>query len=243
MRRLWYYLSDRSVLAAIGLALAAAVILLSAQTLQLAMTWAVALAIAVRGGRRRVADPPPPRRSASEAMETMLQQDSERAVAKAAPSKKVEIDALRKRLHEAIGTIKPSKLGQTSGGAALYELPWYVVIGNPAAGKSTAVVNSGLHFPFSDKAAMQSSRASAARAIATGSSPPRASCSTRRGATRCTRRTASEWLGFLRLLKKNRPKAPINGVIIVASVPELTQQPARVRDQAGQAAARARAGD
>ena len=28
----------------------------------------------------------------------------------------------------------------------------------------------------------------------------------------------SEWLGFLSLLKKNRPKAPLNGVIIAVSV-------------------------
>lgn len=50
-----------------------------------------------------------------------------------------------------VKTIKSSKLGLTSGSASLYELPWYAVIGNPAAGKSTAVVRSGLNFPFSDK--------------------------------------------------------------------------------------------
>lgn len=223
MRRLWYYLSDRSVLAAIGLALAAAVILLSAQTLQLAMTWTVALVIAlcVVAGvvwlirRRRAA-------RASEALGSMLQQDAGRAAAKAVPSKKVEIDALRKRLHEAIGTIKHSKLGQTSGGAALYQLPWYVVIGNPAAGKSSAILNSGLQFPFSDNAG----------SIVQGIGGTR-NCDwffTTEGILLDTagryavhEEDREEWLGFLGLLKKNRPKAPINGVIIVASVPELTQ--------------------
>jgi type VI secretion system protein ImpL len=32
-----------------------------------------------------------------------------------------------------------------------------------------------------------------------------------------------EWLGFLSLLKKHRPKAPINGVLIAASLAELAQ--------------------
>src|SRR5690606_40705933 len=31
-----------------------------------------------------------------------------------------------------------------------------------------------------------------------------------------------EWLTFLDLLKKNRPRAPINGVIIAASIAELS---------------------
>ena len=59
-------------------------------------------------------------------------------------------DGARERMREAVKTIKGSRLGQTTGSAALYELPWYIVIGNPAAGKSLAVVKSGLKFPFSD---------------------------------------------------------------------------------------------
>ena len=50
----------------------------------------------------------------------------------------------------AIETIKTSKLGLKSGAAALYELPWYMIIGNPAAGKSSAILHSGLQFPFAD---------------------------------------------------------------------------------------------
>lgn len=33
----------------------------------------------------------------------------------------------------------------------LYQLPWYVIIGAPGAGKTTALVNSGLHFPLADR--------------------------------------------------------------------------------------------
>ena len=38
-----------------------------------------------------------------------------------------------------------------SSGNYLYELPWYVFIGAPGAGKTTALVNSGLSFPLAEK--------------------------------------------------------------------------------------------
>ena len=34
------------------------------------------------------------------------------------------------------------------GGDYLYDLPWYIIIGPPGAGKTTALVNSGLKFPL-----------------------------------------------------------------------------------------------
>ncbi len=79
----------------------------------------------------------------------MLEQQADTAVRRGSVST-AEIQALRQRMQEAVKTIKTSKLGQTSGAEALYESPWYMTIGNPAAGKSTAVVNSGLKFPFDD---------------------------------------------------------------------------------------------
>lgn len=53
-------------------------------------------------------------------------------------------------MKESIQLIRKSKLGDKKGNAALYELPWYMVIGNPAAGKSSAIYNSGLKFPFEE---------------------------------------------------------------------------------------------
>lgn len=52
-------------------------------------------------------------------------------------------------MKESIQLIRKSKLGDKRN-AALYELPWYMVIGNPAAGKSSAIYNSGLKFPFEE---------------------------------------------------------------------------------------------
>lgn len=214
---------DRTVLGVIGLIAISAFILLSAQTLKLAMIWAIVLILVIVAGwlivwfirRRRAA-------RAAQAMDTMLAQDSDRAVAKAAPAKKSEVEAVRKRLNEAISTLKSSKLGEVSGKAALYELPWYVVIGNPAAGKSSAIINSGLQFPFANKG----------EAVVQGIGGTR-NCDwffTTEGILLDTagryavhEEDRGEWLGFLQLLKRNRPKAPLNGIIIVASVPELTR--------------------
>ena len=47
-------------------------------------------------------------------------------------------------MSEAIATLKRTARHRNF----LYELPWYVVIGPPGAGKTTALVNSGLRFPL-----------------------------------------------------------------------------------------------
>ena len=63
-----------------------------------------------------------------------------------------EVAALRERLDDAMGQLKRfrSQDGK-SGGRFLYELPWYIVIGPPGAGKTTALVNSGLKFPLAER--------------------------------------------------------------------------------------------
>jgi type VI secretion system protein ImpL len=66
----------------------------------------------------------------------------------AARSNGADAAQLRKRFEEAIAALKKSK---KKGAANLYELPWYVIIGPPGAGKTTVLVNSGLNFPLAQK--------------------------------------------------------------------------------------------
>ena len=69
---------------------------------------------------------------------------------------------------EALETLKRSSGKQTF----LYELPWYIIIGPPGAGKTTALVNSGLKFPLAGAGwRARRSPASAARATAISGSP------------------------------------------------------------------------
>lgn len=183
----------------------------------LAIAVAVGLVIAlIAWGVRRLQA----RRSAKQ-MDAMLQSEGDRAVAHAAPAQRADTEALRSRMQDAVKQIKASRMGVLKGSAALYELPWYVIIGNPAAGKSTAILNSGLQFPFEDNH----------RNVVQGIGGTR-NCDwyfTTDGIVLDTAGRYSvniedrlEWLTFLDLLKKNRPRAPINGVIIAASIAELS---------------------
>ncbi|TIO23049.1 MAG: type VI secretion system membrane subunit TssM [Mesorhizobium sp.] len=130
-------------------------------------------------------------------------------------------EVLEARMSEAIATLK-----QSSGRRNfLYEIPWYIIIGPPGAGKTTALVNSGLKFPLAGS----------------GNAQPLAGVGGTRScdwwftedavlidtAGRYTtqdsdaERDKASWLGFLGLLKKYRTRQPINGVILAISVADL----------------------
>ena len=57
---------------------------------------------------------------------------------------------LQDRFKQALQTLKKSRLGGRGGPRYLYQLPWYVIIGPPGAGKTTALKNSGLNFPLQE---------------------------------------------------------------------------------------------
>lgn len=135
-----------------------------------------------------------------------------------------ELQLINQQMKESIHLIRKSKLGDKKGHAALYELPWYMVIGNPAAGKSSAIYHSGLKFPFEN---------SHQKSISSGLSGTR-NCDwffSTEGVLLDTAGRYSvyaedhpEWLGFLNLLKKSRTQAPVNGLIVVVSIAELVSQ-------------------
>jgi Uncharacterized protein conserved in bacteria len=155
MRRILNVLTHTRTLSIIGLLALAAVLFIGADTLQIDPMWpaivlgaVIALWLLVWVVRRLRA------RRANNKLGEMLEQQAEKQTETGpapTPARQAELDVLRTRLVDAVKTIKTSKIGQMSGGSALYELPWYIVIGNPAAGKSSAVLNSGLQFPFADK--------------------------------------------------------------------------------------------
>jgi type VI secretion system protein ImpL len=129
---------------------------------------------------------------------------------------------LKDRMKDALATLK-----RASGSRAnyLYDLPWYLLIGPPGAGKTTALVNSGLKFPLS--------RGATPAAIA-GVGGTRY-CdwwftedavlidTAGRYTTQDSDAKADQksWFAFLDLLKKNRPRQPINGVMVAISLEDL----------------------
>jgi type VI secretion system protein ImpL len=215
MRRIWSFLTDSRNLTIMGLTAVAALFYLGAQVLELALIWALAataavlaLAGAVWVFRRWRA-----RRESDKLGEAIGQQQEPAADASAA-----EVKAIRDSMLKAIETIKGSKLGIVSGTRALYELPWLMLIGNPSAGKSTAITNSGLQFPFADGKVLQGVGGTrncdwffTTEGILLDTA----------GRYSVLEEDRSEWFGFLDLLKKYRRRAPVNGIIIAVSIAEL----------------------
>lgn len=123
-----------------------------------------------------------------------------------------EAKVLGERMVEALRTLKTASGKQRRD--YLYSRPWYVIIGPPGAGKTTALVNSGLRFPFSSEAlkGVGGTRnldflfADEAVLVDTaGRYTSQDSDATE---------DAKGWEGFLGLLRKHRPLQPINGVIV-----------------------------
>jgi type VI secretion system protein ImpL len=135
-----------------------------------------------------------------------------------------EVALLADRLKEALAALKKAKLGRGRGGY-LYQLPWYMFIGPPGAGKTTALINCGLNFPLADKSGPQG----------IGGVGGTRNCdwwftdqavlidSAGRYTTQDSNSAvdASAWLGFLRMLKQYRRRQPLNGVLVAISLSDL----------------------
>lgn len=145
-----------------------------------------------------------------------------------------EVSDLRKRFDEALVTLKKTGVGSRDKQKGLslwgskqflYQLPWYVFIGPPGSGKTTALINSGLQFPLAEKFGMSAIRGvGGTRSCDWWFTNEAVLLDT---AGRYTTQESNElndraeWEGFLTLLKKYRKRQPINGVLLTVSVPEL----------------------
>ncbi|MDX1693225.1 MAG: type VI secretion system membrane subunit TssM [Ketobacteraceae bacterium] len=144
-----------------------------------------------------------------------------------APEQAVEQDvsAVKSQFNEAIAILKRASGGKKRSGNYLYELPWYLMIGPPGSGKTTALVNSGLEFPLEDHYGKSSVKGvggtrhcdwwftNEAVLIDT------AGRYTTQDSHQQTDR--AEWKKFIDLLKKYRKRQPINGVLVAISVEDL----------------------
>lgn len=149
----------------------------------------------------------------------------------AAPASTSAVEELEKTFADAINQLKNAtsnlNIGFFSGMRQrfVYQFPWYVFIGAPGSGKTTALVNSGLQFPLANLTGNESLKGvggtrhcdwwitdsavfidTAGRYITHESN---------------AQQDKDEWGGFLALLKKFRPRQPLNGAVLTISVADL----------------------
>lgn len=151
--------------------------------------------------------------------------------APAAPGEE-NVAEVQEKFQNVLSQVKRSKLG---GRKFVRDMPWYVIIGPPGTGKTTALKQSGLHFPIDlsdDLKGIGGTRNcdwfftedvvlidTAGRYVEQKSDPDVDS---------------TEWFGFLRVLKKHRGRRALNGVILTLSVQELTESEAELREHGRQ---------
>jgi type VI secretion system protein ImpL len=159
-------------------------------------------------------------KKAAAALESAIAQQGAQQALNARPERRAEIQELQKQVAGGIGALKSSKLGKGKGGSALYSLPWYVIIGPPGAGKTTALKHSGLVFPFQDQGGGGVRGVGGTRNCDWWFTNEAILLDT---AGRYTTETddRDEWLSFLRMLLKYRSKHPINGILVAIGVNEL----------------------
>ncbi|GGF34615.1 type VI secretion protein IcmF [Aliidongia dinghuensis] len=133
-----------------------------------------------------------------------------------------EVARLRRRMQTALRRLR----GNRRRRGYLYEQPWFVLIGPPGAGKTTALMNAGLNFPaaaddgddpsvggvggtrlcdwwFADEAVLIDT----------------AGRYTTQDSDAAVDRAG--WEGFLDLLRTARPRQPVNGVLVIVSITDI----------------------
>ncbi|MDR5806860.1 type VI secretion system membrane subunit TssM [Caballeronia sp. LZ019] len=163
--------------------------------------------------------------------------DTTPAHAAAPGAGEAEVATLAQRFDEALAVLREARLTASggkpgwrdwitfSGRQYLYQLPWYMFIGAPGAGKTTALVHSGLRFPLAERFGTDKIRGVGGTRNCDWWFTDEAVLIDTAGryTTHDSDRDADHaaWQGFLALLKKTRPRQPINGVLLTLAVPDL----------------------
>ena len=186
-------------------------------TLILLLVWVAAMLWRTwretRGSRKLVAE--------------VTQQADAPMVGEARPTDSADVSQLRQRFDDAVTRLKKDR----RGGGNLYRLPWYVIIGPPGSGKTTALVNSGLRFPMEQEVGRRAIKGVGGTRNCDWWFTDEAVLLDTAGryTTQDSDRIADGegWSQFLQLLKRHRRRRPINGVLVAYSASDLlTRSPA-----------------
>ncbi len=132
-----------------------------------------------------------------------------------------EVVQLREKFEDAVAALKKDHGVRQS----LYDLPWYLIIGAPGSGKTTALVNSGLRFPAEQRMGRGALRGvGGTRSCDWWFTDEAVFLDTAgRYTTQDSDANADSaaWAEFLTLLCKYRERRPVNGVILTISASDL----------------------
>lgn len=174
-------------------------------------------------------------RRAARQLEKALSAQAQQQAATARPDLQHEIAEMQAEFAKAVSALKTSKKG---GKKALYALPWYMIIGPPGCGKSTALRNSGLQFPYLSASGGGVRGLGGTRNCDWWMTSDGVILDTA-GRWTSEDEDHDEWVGFLDLIKRFRPRKPLNGMIAAVSVgdlggareEEVVQLARRIRDR------------
>ena len=143
-----------------------------------------------------------------------------------APARRARLDDLRKNFETGVDKFR-------AAGKNLYALPWYLLVGEPGSGKTEAVRHCNVGFPpglqdqlqgvggtlnmnwwFTNHAVILDT---AGRLLFEEVEPG----------------TSGEWQEFLKLLRRNRPNCPVNGMLLAIPAESLIRDSADALEKKG----------
>ncbi len=148
------------------------------------------------------------------------------------PAKRAALDDLRKRFDEGVEKFRDA-------GKNIYSLPWYLLVGEPGSGKTEAIRHSNVPRPRGLQDELQGVGGTlnmnwwfTNHAIILDTAGRLMFEEVDPGAT-------SEWTEFLKMLRRNRPRCPINGLLLVVPADSLIRDTAdSIQRKAGKIAER-----
>jgi|CZKU01.1.fsa_nt_gi type VI secretion system protein ImpL len=155
-------------------------------------------------------------------LERELLRQAEQQAMNARPDRRAEILELHAQMQKGLQALRNSRLA-SRGGGALYTLPWYMIIGPPGAGKTTALKHSGLVFPFQGPGVGGGVRGVGGTRNCDWWFTNEAILLDTAGRWTTEADDRDEWLAFLDTLRKYRSQKPINGVLVAISITDLMQ--------------------
>jgi hypothetical protein len=131
-----------------------------------------------------------------------------------APAARAKLDNLRRSFDEGVDKFR-------AAGKDLYKLPWYVLVGESGSGKTEAIRHSNIPFPPGLQDPLQGAGGTVNMHWWFSNEAVIIDTAGRYLFDEVEPGTTAEWTEFLRLLVKNRPRCPINGLLLVIPAQSL----------------------